>query len=162
MTERPEPGARLRAQLGPILLLASAFLAIIIFLPPEGRISIPLRDALGALLGRAAFILPLGCAFVGALMLVRTLRPEVPLPRRRLVGVGLLLIAVLACEQLLAGGNDGAGLVGRWLSSLFIDLLGVAVTLLLLLIVLSLGTWLAFDLHVPRPRVEKAEARAES
>jgi hypothetical protein len=126
----------------------------VVFLPPEGRVSGPLHEAFTALLGRAAFVLPLAFAFVGMLMVVRALRPTVELPRRRLVGIGLLLIAVLVGEQLLAGSGEGAGLVGHWLGALFLDLLGAPVTGLLLLTALAVGVHLGFDFtfRLPGPR----------
>ncbi|HEY0581126.1 MAG TPA: DNA translocase FtsK 4TM domain-containing protein [Chloroflexota bacterium] len=150
---------------GPLALLLAAFLAIIVFWPPEGRISGPLHEACNALLGRAAFMLPLVCAFVGVLCLARTLRPDVRLPARRLTGIVVLLVAVLSSEHLLAGGRGGTGLIGDWLSSLFLDLLGSAITVLVLLTALVVGTMLAFDVRLrlarpPRPAVE--EPRAES
>jgi DNA translocase FtsK/SpoIIIE-like protein len=120
---------------------------VIVFLPPEGRISAPLHDALDLLLGRATFMLPLGLAFVGVLLLVRRARPAAELQRRRLVGVGLVAVSVLAAEHLLANGSQGSGLVGAWLSSWLVDLVGFGGTLVVVVGFLVAGTLLAFDVR---------------
>jgi hypothetical protein len=133
-----------------VALLLAAFSSVIIFLPPEGRIAVPLHDALGVLLGRATFMLPLALAFVGLVSIVSALRPNVALPRRRLVGVALIAIAIPPSEHLLGSGGDGTGLIGNWLSSSLLDLVGGPLTLLVLVSVLGLGTLLAFDLRLIR------------
>ena len=142
------------------MLLLAAFLGIIVFLPAEGRLSGPLHAALAALLGRAAFAVPVGCAFVGVVVLVRTLRPRVVLPARRLAGVALLFVGVVVAEQLLATDHDGAGLVGEWLSSMILDLLGPAVTGLLVITGLVVGGALAFGLNLNFKRHRQAEPDA--
>jgi hypothetical protein len=132
----------------------AAFLAVMIFLPPEGRIGTPLHDGLVLLLGKATFMLPVALVVAGVLLVVRELRPSTPLPRRRLAGTGLLAVAVLPSEHLLANADDGAGLIGKWLSTWLLDLLGGPGTLVLLVAVLGLGVLLAFDvklLHVAAP-----------
>jgi hypothetical protein len=133
-----------------VALLLAAFSSVIVFLPPEGRIAVPLHDALVGLLGRATFMLPLALAFVGLVLIVSVLRPNVVLPRRRLVGVVLLAIGVPPSEHLLGSGGDGTGLIGNWLSSLLLELVGGPVTLLVLGCVLGLGTLLAFDVSLFR------------
>lgn len=132
----------------------AAFLAVMIFLPPEGRIGAPLHDGLVQLLGRATFMLPVALVVVGVLLVVRELRPSTLLPWRRLAGTGLLALAVLPSEHLLANADDGAGLIGKWLSTWLLELLGGPGTLVLLVAVLGLGVLLAFDvklLHVAAP-----------
>jgi hypothetical protein len=131
-------------------LLLAAFLTVIIFLPGEGRIAGPLHDALYVLLGRAAFMLPLGLALFGALLIVRRLRPGIAFPRRRIAGVGLLALAVLPSEHLLGGDQAGTGAIGQWLLSTFVDLFGEAATLLILVVLLGAGIRLAFDVKMPR------------
>jgi hypothetical protein len=112
-------------------------------------------------------MLPLAFAFVGVLLLARTLRPDVRLPARRLTGIGILLVAVLTSEHLLAGGRGGTGLIGDWLSALFLDLLGSAVTVLLLLTALMVGAALAFNVRprlvrpTPTPKPLHQEPHAE-
>jgi hypothetical protein len=155
--ERDEVDAPASERLGPLLLLLAACLAIIVFLPPEGRVSVPLHDALEAFLGRATFVLPLGCALGGALLLAHALRPDVLLPRRRLSGVGVLLVAMLTSEHLLGGQRAGTGVVGEWLTRLTLDLLGSAVTVLLLVTALIVGTLMAFDIHVTLPRLQQPQ-----
>jgi hypothetical protein len=84
------------------------------------------------------------------LLVVRALRPSTPLPRRRLVGVGLLALAVLPTQDLLANHAEGTGLVGKWLSTWLLELLGGPGTLVLLVAVLGLGVLLAFDVKLLR------------
>ncbi|HLZ27868.1 MAG TPA: DNA translocase FtsK 4TM domain-containing protein [Chloroflexota bacterium] len=128
----------------------AAFFAVMIFLPPEGRIGVPLHDGLGLLLGRATFMVPVTLTLAGVLLVVRALRPSMPLPRRRLAGIGLLALAVLPSEHLLGSTDDGTGLIGKWLSTWLLDLLGGPGTLVLLLAVLGLGVLLAFDVKLLR------------
>ena len=136
-------------QAPPLIAFAlAAFFAVMIFLPPEGRLGAPLHDGLGLLLGRATFMVPLALVVAGVLFVVRALRPATPLPRRRLGGVGLIALAVLPSEHLLANADDGTGLIGRWLSSWLLDLLGGPGTLVLLVAVLGLGVLLAFDVRL--------------
>jgi hypothetical protein len=134
---------------GAFLILA-AFCAVIVFLPPEGLIAAPLHDGVDVLLGRASFMLPLALAFVGVVLIVRQLRPAARLPRRRLTGVALVAVTVVASEHLLANDRAGTGLIGRWLTSWFVDLLGFPFTVVALLALLVLGTLLAFNVRVPR------------
>jgi hypothetical protein len=131
-------------------LLLAAFCGVIVFLPPEGRISAPLHDAVDVLLGRASFMLPLALGFVGVMLIVRRLRPTARLPRRRLIGVALVAVGVLASEHLLANDREGTGLIGRWLTSWLVDLLGQPLTVVALVALLTLGTLLAFNVRLPR------------
>ena len=129
--------------------ILAAFFGVIIFLPPEGRIGVPLHDGLAVLLGRATFMVPLALVFAGVLLVVRALQPSTPLPRRRLAGIGLMALAVLPSEHLL-GGGESTGLVGQWLSIWLLDLVGGPTTLVLLAVVLGLGVLLAFDVRLLR------------
>jgi amino acid transporter len=131
-------------------LLLATFCGVIVFLPPEGRISAPLHDAVDVLLGRASFMLPLALGFVGVMLIVRRLRPMARLPRRRLIGVALVAVGVLASEHLLAKDREGTGLIGRWLTSWLVDLLGQPLTVVALVALLTLGTLLAFNVRLPR------------
>jgi 4TM region of DNA translocase FtsK/SpoIIIE len=132
-----------------VAFILAAFFAVIIFLPAEGRVGVPLHDVLALLLGRATFMLPLALAFAGVLFVVRVVRPSTELPGRRLAGIGLLAVAVLPSEQLL-GNDEGAGLIGHWLSAWLLDLIGGPGTLVLLVAVLGLGVLLAFDVRLLR------------
>jgi hypothetical protein len=131
----------------------AAFFGVIIFLPPEGRIAVPLHDALAMLLGRATFMLPVGLLFAGTVLVVRALRPSAPLPGHRFAGIGLIALAVLPSEHLLANGasdTESTGLVGRWLSTWLLDLLGGPGTIVVLVAALGLGALLAFDVKLLR------------
>jgi hypothetical protein len=127
----------------------AAFSGVIVFLPPEGRIGVPLHDGLALLLGRATFMLPLALVFAGVLFVVRALRPSTPMPRRRLAGIGLVALGVLPSEHLL-GNTESTGLIGQWLSIWLLDLLGGPGTLVLLVAVLGVGVLLAFDVKLFR------------
>jgi hypothetical protein len=147
----PTPGQARQPRGGSALawLVMAAVAATIVFLPPAGRIAGPIHDAVWALLGQASFMLPLGMAFVGLVLIVNRLRPNAALPRRRLAGMGLIAVSLLPIEHLLSNGSEGTGLVGRWLSTTLLDLLAVPATLVLLLALLGVGIWLAFDLRLP-------------
>jgi 4TM region of DNA translocase FtsK/SpoIIIE len=131
-------------------VLVAAFLAVIVFLPPEGRIAAPVHNAIQRLLGQAAFVMPLAVAFVGVVLAVRRARPATRIPRRRLLGVAAILVAVLPIEHLLARGGEGTGLVGEWVSTTLMDLLGAPGAMLVLLVVLGAGISFAFDLRLRR------------
>jgi hypothetical protein len=138
----------------------AALFGVVIFLPPEGVIGVPLHDALVALLGRAAFLLPLGLVVAGVLLLTKVVRPDFGVPYRRLVGIGLMTIAVLPIEHFFGGGQEGAGRVGEWLSASLVDLVGGPATAVVVVLVLAAGVMLAFDLR-PR-RLMKVRHAAES
>jgi 4TM region of DNA translocase FtsK/SpoIIIE len=128
----------------------AALFGVVVFLPPEGSIGVPLHDALAELLGRAMFVLPVALLVTGVLLLIRAMRRGVKLPHRQLVGVGLIAFAVLPAEHLLGNGRDGTGRIGQWLSAFLLDLLGSAGTTALLVGVLGVGVALAFDIRLPR------------
>ncbi|MGI9148134.1 MAG: DNA translocase FtsK 4TM domain-containing protein [Chloroflexota bacterium] len=138
------------------VLSLAAFFGVIIFLPPEGRIGVPLHEGLAAAFGNATFLLPLALLFGGVLLVMRAVRPSTPIPRRRLAGIGLMTLAVLPSEHLL-GNRSSTGLVGQWLSTSLRDLLGGPATLVVLVAVLGLGALLALDVRVLRIAPAKAE-----
>jgi 4TM region of DNA translocase FtsK/SpoIIIE len=142
----------------PLVLFGLAVLfGVVIFLPPEGSVGVPLHELLVALLGRAAFLLPVGLLVAGVLLLTRALRPNVRLPYRRLLGVSLMTVAVLAMEHFFAGSQDGTGRIGEWLSMSLLDLVGGPATGVLLVLVLGVGVVLAFDVRLQR-RVSARDA----
>jgi hypothetical protein len=113
---------------------------------------------LDVLLGRAAFLLPLLLAFVGVVLIVRRLRPAAVLPVQRLVGIAFLTLAVIGGEHLLASDPDGTGLIGRWLTTWLVDLVGPQLTTVLMVSLLAIGTVLVFDLKMRRPIVKQPDA----
>lgn len=155
-------------RLGSALLLLAAFLAIIVFLPPEGRVAAPLHATVDRLLGRAAFMLPLGCAVTGAILVARSISPGLTLPVRRVAGVVILLVGVLIGEQLLAGSQQdaGSGVVGAWLSGTLTDLFGIVLTAALVLVALVLGVALVFGVKprmpVRAPSTEQVRAEVDA
>jgi hypothetical protein len=136
------------------VLLLAALLAIVVFLPAEGRVGLPLHDGITILLGPTAFALPLGLAFVGVLMTVRQVRPSTALPRKRLVGVGLVALGVVAAEHLLGG----LSLLGAWLTGSVVETFGAPVAVFLVIATVTLGAWLAFDAHLPQRKKTDAAA----
>jgi chromate transport protein ChrA len=123
---------------------------VIVFFPPEGRVAGPLHELFGVLLGRATFMLPLALAVVGVILVLHAWRPDLTLPRRRFAGVAVIALAVAASEQLIAHGHEGTGLIGEWLSASLLDLFGAPLTIVLLVVLLGVGIFLAFDLKWPK------------
>jgi hypothetical protein len=140
-----DPLSRLADAAGPVLLLLAALSGAILFLPAQGRIGTPLHDAITMFLGPATFVLPLALAFVGVLLVVRRVRPGTVLPARRLSGVFLVTIGVIAAEHLLGGTS----LLGNWLTTWLVESVGPVPTVVLVIAVVASGTWLAFDLRLP-------------
>ena len=128
-------------------LFAAAIVAVLVFFPAEGRILVPVHTVLDTLFGQTAFVLPLGLAFASVLAFVRRARPSMPLPTRRLAGLAVITIALLPAERLL---GQSTGLVGEWFTGMLIDVLGGPVTVLLTLVLVSLGAALAFNLQPSR------------
>lgn len=147
-TFSPEADRRAEAlALGSTLL--AAVVAVIVFFPAEGVVLTPLHQAIDALLGRVAFTLPLGLAFVAGVAFARRAHPNAPLPRRRLVGLGLITIAAVPAEQLL---GQSTGSVGEWFTDFLLALVGGPVAVALTLGVLMAGSALTFDLNHWRRR----------
>ena len=144
----PQDNALSRASrvVGSLLLVLAALAAIVVFMPPEGRIGVPLHESITILLGPTAFALPMTLAFVGVLMTVQGVRPDTDLPRKRLIGVAFVGVGVIAAEHLLGG----ASLVGRWLTGAVVEAFGAPVMVCLVSAAIVSGTWLAFDVHLPR------------
>lgn len=130
-------------------ILIAAFTAVVVFFPAEGHVLVPLHSVVVELLGHAAFLLPLGLALVGCLALLRRAFPHYNLPPRRLAGVGLLVIALLAGEPLF---GSSTGLLGDWLSGFLTDLLGAPTTIALTLLLVAVGAVFVFDLKLRKGR----------
>jgi hypothetical protein len=128
-------------------LFLGAVAAVIVFFPPEGRVLVPLHAGLSRLLGQAAFVVPLGLAIAATIGFVRYARPMFGVPRRRLVGLGVITIALLPAEHLL---GQSTGLVGQWFTGFLLGLVGVPVTVALTLCLVMLGSALAFNLEPSR------------
>jgi hypothetical protein len=146
--------SRLRDVAGPSALLLAALCAIVVFLPPQGRIGTPLHESITMLLGPTTFVLPLGLAFVGVLLTVQRTRPSTRLPTSRLFGVGTVALSVVAAEHLLGAPS----MLGEWLTAWLLDLVGLPLTVFGLVCVIAAGTWLAFDLRTPWQRKPDAAA----
>jgi hypothetical protein len=131
-------------RIGATALIAAALACVVVFFPPEGRVLAPAHAAIEALLGQASFVLPLGLVFVGVMVLVHQRRPGLRLPTQRLLGVGLLTIAVFPSERLLGGTT---GLVGEWLTGFLIDVIGGPLTAVLLLVLVAAGAALVLDVR---------------
>jgi hypothetical protein len=149
--EPPEARSGLRDGAAAASLLLAAFLSVVVFLPPEGRIAAPLHDGVTTLLGRATFMLPLALGFVGVLLALDRVRPDARLPRRRLAGVVLLCLTALPAEHLMSSSDGGTGVVGQWLSSWLLDRLGGPLSMLLLAALFACGVTLTFNPRFARP-----------
>ena len=148
-TFSPEADRRVGALAQTSALLA-AIVSVIVFFPSEGVVLTPLHSATEALLGSAAFMLPLGLALVAGIAFVRRTCPDLPLPGHKLVSLGLITIAVAPAERLL---GQSTGMVGEWFTGFLLALLGGPVAVALTLGVLMVGSALAFDLTHWRRRV---------
>ena len=142
----PEADRRAEA-LAAVALLAAALSAVIALMPPEGSVLVPAHAALVALLGGAVFLLPTVLALVGGITLLRRGRPELSVPRRRLVGVGLLALALLVAKPLL---GEPTGLLGEWFTNFLLDLFGTALTVTVTVALVVGGAVLALDLKLKR------------
>jgi hypothetical protein len=144
-TFSPEEDRRIEAVSG-ATLLAAAVAAVIVFFPADGRVMAPMHDTFDLLLGRVAFIVPLGLALAGGLGLARRTRPDLSLPRRRLAGLTLITLALLPGDHLLGGST---GVIGEWFTRFMIDLVGPPLTALLVIGLVSAGVVLTFDVRKP-------------
>lgn len=130
-------------------VIGAAVASVVVFMPPEGRVLTPVHDAVVTLLGAASFLLPIGLLLLGVLFAVRERRPGLKLPARRLVGLVLLALALLPAERLL---GDTTGVIGEWLATLLLDLLGGPIAVVLLLLLVVVGAGLAFGVTWKRQR----------
>jgi hypothetical protein len=124
--------------------LAAAVLSVVVFLPPEGRVLAPVHDVLEGLFGHITFAVPLGLALASALGFLRRARPNLPIPRRRLLGLGLITIALLPADHLL---GQSTGLVGEWFTGFLLELLGTPLTITFIAALMGAGLLLTFDLR---------------
>jgi hypothetical protein len=148
-TFSPEADRRAEA-LALCATLLAALVAVVVFFPAEGVVLTPLHSATDNLFGSSAFVLPLGLALVSGLAFARRTRPNVRLPTKRLVGLGLITIGLLPAEDLL---GRSTGMVGEWFTGFLLALLGGPVAVALTLGLLMAGSVLAFDLKHGRRRV---------
>jgi hypothetical protein len=123
---------------------STAIVSVLVFFPAEGSLLVPIHATLDALLGQMAFALPLGLTLLSVLTFARRFRPEVPIPRGRLVGVGMITLALAPADHLL---GQSSGLVGAWMTGTLLGLLGGACTIALTLGLVGLGSALAFDVR---------------
>jgi hypothetical protein len=151
-TFSPEADRRAEA-LGTAATFVAAVVAVVVFFPAEGHVLKPIHGALESLFGHAAFVLPLGLTFAGALALVRRARPNLPLPERRMVGLGLITVALLPADELL---GQSTGLLGEWFTGFLLELLGAPLTIAFVLALVAAGVALTFDVlswrHHPAAR----------
>jgi hypothetical protein len=149
----------LEEALATVAVLLGLLAAVAVFVPADGRLSLVLHDQAERALGHASFLVPVGLLIAGVLVLVHRFAPDVPLPRGRLVGLALLVLAALPAAQLLAPSVAGTGLVGAWLATSLLDWLGAPVTTLMLLALVGLGALLALELSVGDLIVRARRAR---
>jgi hypothetical protein len=142
VTLSPEMDRRVEALVLTTLFLA-AVASVIVFFPAEGRVLVPMHEGVNRLLGQSAFVIPLGLTLAAMLGLVRKARPMVELPVRRLVGLGVITIALLPAEHFL---GRSTGVVGEWFTAFLVDVLGQPFTVVLLVALVTLGAALAFNL----------------
>jgi type IV secretory pathway VirB2 component (pilin) len=130
--------------LGGTAALAAAVLMVVVFLPPEGLVLRPIHDVLDGLLGRTTFVVPISLVLVSALAFVRRAWPQTAVPKRRLVGLGLITIALMPADQFL---GQSTGLVGEWFTGFLLDLFGPIVAVVLVVALVMTGIALTFELR---------------
>jgi hypothetical protein len=141
-TFSPEASWRAEALAGSCAL-AAAVLGVIVFVPSTGSVMLLLHGLLEAVFGKTTFVIPLALALIAGLAFARRASPNVTLPRRKLLGLGLITIALLPAQDLL---GQSTGLVGEWFTGFLLELIGGPLTLLLTLATLMLGSTLTFEL----------------
>jgi hypothetical protein len=142
MAVQPLPeqrGPLVRDGLAVVALGLAGLLAVVMFLPAEGWLATPLHVGLVALLGQTAFVLPIGLLLGSLVMLQR----HTPVPRRKLIGLGLLALSVLPAEQFVA--PNSAGLIGEWLAGVILGAVGGIGAAFIVLPGLAAGTFLVFS-----------------
>jgi hypothetical protein len=130
----------------------TAIVVVLVFFPAEGRVLVPIHAALGALLGQATFVLPLGLTLLSLLALARRLRPDLQLPARRLTGLGVIAIALLPADHLF---GQSTGLVGDWFTGTLTNLVGGPLTIALTFGLVLLGSALAFNVRPPALKLSR-------
>ncbi|MBV9579873.1 MAG: hypothetical protein JO057_14885 [Chloroflexi bacterium] len=140
--DSPETDRRIE-RLGLTALFLAAVAAVLVFFPPEGQIFVPVHAALERLFGHAMFVLPLALALASGLAFARRARPNMTVPWRRLIGLGVITIGLLPAEHLL---GQSTGLVGEWFTGRLIEIVGVPLTVALTLAAVLLGSTLTFNL----------------
>jgi hypothetical protein len=136
----PASDRRATDGLAVVALGLGCFLAVIVVLPPEGRIAGPLHEGVARLLGHFSLLLPLVLVGLGVVALV----PGHMSPWR-LGGLAVLILAGLPTAHLV---GLGSGLVGEWLGDVLLDALGGPTTAVVLLALLAVGFLLALDLSL--------------
>ena len=126
-----------------IAAFCAAVASVVVFFPAEGRVLVPVHATIEFLLGRMSFVLPLGLGLAAALGFAQRARPEESLPWRRLVGLGLITIALLPGDALM---GQSTGLVGGWFTEALVSVLGGPLTVLITVALLVIGSLLTFDL----------------
>src|SRR5215207_2615905 len=118
---------------------------VVLVLPAEGRLAVPMREAIGVAFGRAAFVLPLGFVLGGVLVLARSLAPEATLPYSRIVGLAVLALATLPMQHLILA--ESGGVVGRAIGGVLVDLMGGPAAVFVLGLTLLVGVLLTFNIR---------------
>ncbi|HEY1293639.1 MAG TPA: hypothetical protein VGJ60_11195, partial [Chloroflexota bacterium] len=127
--------------LGLTTLFLAAVACVVVFFPAEGRVLVPVHQALSVLLGQTTFLVPLAMGLAATLAFARRARPSLVLPRKRLVGLGAITFGLLPAEHLL---GQSTGLVGEWFTGGLIGVAGGPCTVAFTLAVLVLGAALTF------------------
>jgi len=123
-------------------LFSCAVACVVVFFPAEGHVLVPLHTAVDILLGNLTFVLPLGLALAAGLAFVRRSRPGAALPWRKLVGLGLITIGLLPANSVL---GQSTGLVGDWFTGALVGVLGGALTIVITVALLAVGSLLTFN-----------------
>lgn len=126
-----------------VATLCAAVASVVVFFPAEGHILVPLHASVDFLLGRIAFVLPLGLYLAAGLGFAQRARPDAKLPLRKFVGLGLITIGLLPGDSLL---GQSTGVVGDWFTGALVSVLGGPLTVVLTVALVAIGSLLTFDL----------------
>ena len=142
-TFSPEADRRAEA-VGATAALLAAILAVVVFLPSDGRVLVPVHQALDGLFGSATFVIPLGLVLASIIAFARRRQPQLALPKRRLVGLALITIGLLPAERLL---GQSTGLVGEWFTGFLLELFGTPLATVLTAALMGLGIVFTFNIR---------------
>lgn len=143
-----------REILGLLVLALAAITTLGLFSITSGALSDWWIRLLRRIFGWGVYLVAVGLAAAGISLLLSNLGQGPKARWKTIIGLEIIFIAGLALVHLLSFSQDplllaesgrGGGLVGWAVSSVLRDALGWLVTLLILLVILSLGLAMAFD-----------------
>lgn len=136
------------------LAVSGVIMALLLLSSSNSALSNTAISAFGFLFGWGAYILPVGLILFGMWLVLRKIETIPPVSVERVTGLLLLSVWLLVVFQGISENpNPGLGIGGGWLGSLFyrmfVENLGSAGLLAILIAWLLIGISITFDLTVP-------------